>query len=352
MKLIHKDIKKGIIKISIDNKNDLWYLSTIIDKGDFVKGKTIRKIKIGEGKESKIKIVKKPVFLKISIEKIDYSPEVLRIGGNITDGPEDVSRGSHHSFSLKEGKEITIIKEKWLKFQIDKIEEACEEASAPIVLCVFDREEAFFAKLVKKGYEPLSAMKGDVAKKGDETIKGTNFYAKIISQLKDYLERFKSSHAIVASPSFWKDEMMKELKDDSLKKKIILATVSSVGKTSFNELIKRDEVKSALKSERFAKEMNLVENIMAGISKGGLAAYGIDEVKNAVDSGAVSTLIVSDNLIKKSRKEDKYEAIEKMLKSVESMDGEVFIVSSEHEGGKKLDGIGGIGALLRYRISY
>ena len=41
-------LKNGEIKVKIENPDDFWYLTTIIDKGDLVKGKTIRKIKLGE----------------------------------------------------------------------------------------------------------------------------------------------------------------------------------------------------------------------------------------------------------------------------------------------------------------
>ena len=45
MKKIFEDLKHGIVKIKIENLDDLWYLSTIVDKGDLVKGETFRKIK-------------------------------------------------------------------------------------------------------------------------------------------------------------------------------------------------------------------------------------------------------------------------------------------------------------------
>ena len=32
--------------------------------------------------------------------------------------------------------------------------------------------------------------------------------------------------------------------------------------------------------------------------------------------------------------------------------GEIEIISSEHEGGKKLDGLGGIAAILRFKLNY
>jgi len=43
--------------------------------------------------------------------------------------------------------------------------------------------------------------------------------------------------------------------------------------------------------------------------------------------------------------------IDELMKTVEKMRGEIHIISGEHDGGKKLDGLGGIGGLLRFRIS-
>ena len=59
MKLIHSDIKKGIVKVKVENLDDLWYLNRIIEKNDFIKGKTLRKIKIGEETQRKQKTIKK-----------------------------------------------------------------------------------------------------------------------------------------------------------------------------------------------------------------------------------------------------------------------------------------------------
>ena len=44
MKIIHKDLKKGTVKVKIEDSDDLWYLSSLIDPGDFVKSKTVRKM--------------------------------------------------------------------------------------------------------------------------------------------------------------------------------------------------------------------------------------------------------------------------------------------------------------------
>src|SRR3989338_3406954 len=124
MKQIYSNLKKGEIKVKVENMDDLWYLSTIIDPGDFVKGKTIRKIKLGDKEERAVKIIKKPVFIKINVEKIDFSntSNILRVRGKIVEGPDDISKGQYHTFNVEENAIITVIKEKWLKFQLDKLE--------------------------------------------------------------------------------------------------------------------------------------------------------------------------------------------------------------------------------------
>ena len=50
--------------------------------------------------------------------------------------------------------------------------------------------------------------------------------------------------------------------------------------------------------------------------------------------------------------EDKYGGIENIMKIVDNTKGDILIVSSDHEAGKKLDGLGGIAAILRYKINY
>ena len=98
--------------------------------------------------------------------------------------------------------------------------------------------------------------------------------------------------------------------------------------------------------------MKLVEELLNEISKEGLAAYGIKEVKRATESGAAKTLLLTDAFINKVREQDKYKEIDKMMKITEKTDGDIHIISSDHEGGQKLDGLGGIGAILRYKMDY
>lgn len=354
MKLLFKDIKKGEVRIKTENQEDLWYLSNIVDEGDLIKGKTLRKIKIGEKEQRSLKIIKKPVFIQIKTEKIEFAKDSsnLRLLGKITQGPEDVPLGTHHSFNIEENSIITIKKEKWLRFQLDKLKEACQGKISKILIVVHDREEAYFALMKKYGYTILTTIKGSVQKKDmEQQIKG-NFYLEILKQIKEYVNRYGINNVILASPAFWKEDLMKELKDEELKDRIILATCSSVGKNGIEEVLKRPETKEALKQDRISKETNLVESLLEEISKNSLAVYGLEETENASFAGAVKILLVTNAFIQKSRQENNYEKIDNMMKSVEQQKGEIDIISFEHEAGKKLNGLGGIAAILRYKLNY
>ena len=346
MKIIHQNLKQGEIKVEIENADDLWTLSSIIEEKDIVKGKTFRKIKASETAQA----IKKPVFLSLNVEQVEFSETTtqLRITGKVIESPEDVPHGSFHSFALEQGSTITIIKEEWPKYQIEKLKEASESKAPKILICVFDREESTFALLKRKGYEILLNVKGDVVKKRIPEKPKTVFYEQIIKHLEEYSKRFELDKIIVASPSFWKEELYEYLKNNQLKQKIMQANCSGADENAIKEVLKRDELKELLKQDRASKEVKIVEELLAQISKDGKASYGKKEVLQSVEDGAVETLLVSDGLIKKTRSEEKFAELEKIMKLAEKNGAKIIIISSEHEGGKKLDGLGGIAALLRY----
>ncbi|MBI2673154.1 mRNA surveillance protein pelota [Candidatus Woesearchaeota archaeon] len=357
MQIIHQDFKNGEIKVKITELEDLWYLSHIIDKKDKITGRTIRKIKLDKEGEKSGNIIKKPAVLSIETEKVEFNPEsgILRISGVIREGPEDVQKGVFHTINVEENSIITIKKPQWLKFQIEKLKEASNKSTPNILICVMDRDEASFALLKKYGYEMLSDISGEVEKKyAKENLKEGAFYSDLIKKLQDYVNRFNIEKVIIASPAFWKEDLFKEIqkKDLNLAKKITVATCNNTGKNGIDEVLKRDEVKSVLKQERLIKETNLVERLLMEIAKDNLGVYGFNETKDAVRAGAVEVLLVSDDLIKKLREKEEYEGLDNLMKNVEAASGEIFIISVEHDAGKKLKGLGGIGAILRYKLKY
>jgi protein pelota len=347
MKMIFKDLKHGLIKVKVDGSQDMWALSTLIEVGDSVSGMTERKIKLG-GSDEKSKISKRIVHLKILVEKIDYDTS-LRVSGKIIEAPDDIPKGDYHTFDISEGVVITIEKESWSRYSLKKLDDAINVKLANILIVAFDREEAIFAVLKNQGYEILPSLKGDVSKK-DMEEKKSNFYQEIYKQLLDYDQKYLFDNIVVASPAFWKEYLLKEIKDDNLRKKIVLATCSSVDEGSINEILKRPELKTVLAKDNAARELKLIEELLEQISKDN-AAYGLREVDAKIIIGNVSTLLVSENLILRMRHEKRYDILESLMTSAESLNAEIRIISSE-EAMKKLDGLTGIAVLLRYKENY
>src|SRR3989338_8670283 len=336
MKLLHSNLKKGEVKVLTQNLDDLWYVRNIIDPGDMVQGKTFRKIKSSSGDAKSKDATKKSIFVRLEVENVEFGKHsnILRVSGVIREAPEDVPRGEHHTFNVDDNTTITIIKEEWLKYQLDKLKEASSETKSAILIVVHDREEAYFALFKKYGYEVLSHIEGEVQKKREENTKKENFYLSVIKNMEEYAERYEIKQVILASPAFWKEDLMKEIKNQELKKMIIPATCSSATKNGIEEVIKRPEVRVALQQERAAKEMVKVEELFTEIAKNNLAVYGLKETENASNIGAVKELLITDSLIQKSRQENFYKQIENIMRIVDKAKGEIEIISSEHEGGK------------------
>lgn len=351
MKLL-SSLKKEV-RLRAETLDDLWCLSQIIEPGDIVSGKTERKIKLGSEEQRKVRVVKKHVFMKIKVEKVEFSrySNVLRVSGTIVEASEDIQKGSYHTFNIEQGTVFKVEKQEWLRFQRDRLKQAASEKVVKVLIVVLDREEAYFALMKRYGYDLLSSFRGDVQKKGVEE-KESSFYKDIIKKIEDYVERYEIVKIVIASPAFWKEELMKNLKDDELKQKITLATCSSADESSINEVLKRPELQQVLKEERVAKEQNLVEELLQEISKNGLAAYGLNETENAANASAVKILLITDDFIQKTREEGNYQKVDSVMRIVEKTRGDVVIISSEHDGGKKLNGLGGIAGLLRFKLSY
>lgn len=124
---------------------------------------------------------------------------------------------------------------------------------------------------------------------------------------------------------------------------------------SLNEVLKSPEVLSRLKDTRYARETRLVDDFMTLLRKDdGRAWYGPREVERAVEKGAVGrgggVLLISNSLFRAPdvATRRRWVGLVDTVKDVEG--GEVRVLSSEHESGKRLDGLGGVAAILTFPL--
>ncbi len=347
MKVIFKDLKHGEIKIVPENLDDIWHLYNIIDKGDLVKAITYR---TDEQKEDKIrskKVEKKRMKLGIRVADVKFHEfsDRLRIHGTIEEGPQDL--GSFHTLNIDADKmeALTIIKQEWRDYQLQRIDEAVKLRNQEIITFVsLDEDDATIAVLRQSGVQFITEISSKRSGKMFES-KDTNpdFFGEILSVVKT--NKKKDSTLVIVGPGFTKDHFLKfgKEKDSQLFEKCIVHGTGQPGMNGINEAIKTGIIEQITKENRVVYETNLIEKLFTEIKKDGLSTYGKDEVKNALQNGAVDRLLITDTMIRKDLGEE-------LLKLAKENKSEFTIINTMHEAGKKMEGIGGVGALLRFKI--
>ena len=353
MKIIKENEKEGIVEIVPETLDDLWHLSHIIEVGDNASSKTTRRIQDTSGDKIRgDRGVKKTFYLGLDIENVSFHlfTGKLRLTGVITRGPEDlIPLGSHHTLEVKLNTPITIKKERWPKWAIKRLNQAIEASKKlSAIIVVLEDDTATLGLMRQYGIEYYGPIKGNVSgkrivdKNRQKNI--VQFYEKVVESI----EKFDSiQNIIIAGPGFVKNDFYDYIKDKhaDLAKISIIEPTGSGGRNGISEVLKKGTVEKLTSENRVALEMSAVDNLLTEIAKNSSkVAYGLRETKKAVDLGAVSQLLILDTKVASENMGD-------AMDMVENMKGDVMVISSEHEGGKQLESLGGMAAILRYEIA-
>ncbi|MER2013878.1 MAG: mRNA surveillance protein pelota [Methanobrevibacter sp.] len=353
MKIINQDTKEGIVEVVPQTLDDLWHLSHIVEVGDNASSKTTRRIQDNTGDKLRSdRGVKKTFYLGLDIENISFHlfTGKLRLTGVITRGPEDlIPLGSHHTLEVKLNTPLTIKKEKWPKWAIKRLNQAIDASKKlSALIIVLEDDTATIGLMRQFGIEYYGPIKGNVSgkrildKNRQKNI--VQFYEKVIESIEkfDYIENI-----IIAGPGFVKNDFYDYIKDKhkDLAKIAIIESTGSGGRVGISEVLKKGTVEKLTSENRVALEMMAVDNLLSQIGKNSSKiAYGLKETTNAINLGAVSELLILDTKVASENMGD-------LMDMVENMKGEVLVISSEHEGGKQLESLGGMAAILRYEIA-
>ncbi|MEM5804629.1 MAG: mRNA surveillance protein pelota [Candidatus Aenigmatarchaeota archaeon] len=326
------DLRHGIAKITPESDDDLWVLSEIITPGSFVKALTLRSVEVRRGSE-KEKVGKRPMVLKIKVEKVDLG-ETLRLGGNIIEGPEGVSH-DWHTIDVTPGVHLTVERE-WKKWEIDKVKAAARQAE-PVHVAILDESE-YDLYLVKERRRHLFRLLGPGHSKKEGKSRKPEYFAEIIADL----ARRDIRHLVIAGPGFIKEELAKEIreKEPALAKKMVMEGCNDTGEAGFNEVVKRKVLERVTRQSRISDETAAVEDFLEEMGKDGKVAYGAAEVTKAADAGAVDTLLISSKKVRENAG---------LMDIVEKNGGKIMVISGEHPAGERFLAMGGIAAFLRYK---
>jgi peptide chain release factor subunit 1 len=165
----------------------------------------------------------------------------------------------------------------------------------------------------------------------------------LADELRNFFEKDldKLVGILVGGPGLLKEEFVKEdYLPYNLKQKVLgIFDTAYSNEYGLKELI--EKAKDILEKTEYVKEVELVKTFFEHLGKNtGLVVYGFDDVKKALEMGAVDTILIS---------EDYKDKINEILELIRQTNAKVEIISKNHPEGEQFANFR-IGAILRFRI--
>jgi peptide chain release factor subunit 1 len=243
------------------------------------------------------------------------------------------------------------------EFVLEPLKEMLE-VSEIYGLVVIDRSEATIGMLEGKQIKILQHMDSFVpgkTEKGGQSaaryarireVMAKEFFRKVADAIKkNFWEMKKLKAIIVGGPGPTKEDFLKEGQIvTALKEKII--GVKDIGYADAHGIDLLVECSGDIMAEQeIIKEKKLFEDFFTKLAKQPeKVAYGLEDVRKALEAGAVDLLIISKKLDRKYIAE--FEAL------AAQMSTKIEIVTEETEEGEQFKNLGRVGALLRYQIKF
>lgn len=361
MKIVKRVLKEGKIVLKIETLDDLWHLYNTVGPNDIVISRTSRRVRVGDEDSRKSDSVRKIMMLKLQVEDVSFHnfSNRVRLKGVILEGPKDlVNIGSYHTINVETGNTLTIIKEHWPKFVLDRLKEATKSQLRPMCLIVTIEDgtaELFLA--ADSGIQEAVRIRTTISRKrGDQKSHDASmkdFFTDTLLALRSQLEQHDFGLIVIAGPGFVKDHFRDFLVGAKIKDlpPVVAESANSIGVPGAKEILFRGVISKAVTELKVETETRLVESLIEHISKDdGLGAYGNDEVSSAIQYGAVEELLITDKKLREGAEKER-RWMDALIRNTEKTRGSFHIVSTEHPAGHQLQRLGGIGAILRFRIA-
>ena len=345
MRLEVIDGKHGVIKVRVDYEDDLWLLSLLISRGDFVKSVTSRDVSLGEEKR------RIPMVLTISVEKLEFQAFTnrLRIHGVVVDGPERFGvKGSHHTISVGIGDEITLYKSFWSP----KLLEEFLKLVRPIklILVAIDFDEYSVALVQSQGMKIIDErnISLPISGEGFEEAKEEEL-RELAKRIIETAKRFNVNTIIVASPSNIKNELKSYIEALNQGVRVYTDTVANGGYAGLQELLNRDVVRRILSDLAISEAGEILSEFDYLLAKDiNRIAYGLDSIEFAVNIGAIEKLAIIDEML--SSFDNTKDRVENILRVAAEKNAKIVIVPTDSPPGQRIKMLGGAIAILRYSI--
>ncbi|MDZ7702135.1 MAG: mRNA surveillance protein pelota [Halobacteriales archaeon] len=334
-----------------EHLDDLWHLQYVLEPGDRVGGETSRRVQRDDEQLRDTGGQREPMSVTLAVEEAEFHEFAnrLRVSGEIVACSREDEVGHHHTLNVEPFDELSIEKV-WKPDQNERLEQAEESADRPdVVIATVEEAAAHVHSVSQAGAEERTSLTGPTGKGEYARDRSELFTA-----LGDVLSNMDPDAVILAGPGFTKQDALDHIEDahPELVERITVVDTASVGDRGVHEVFSRGAVDEVLAETRLAAEAQAIDELMRRVKSGVKAVYGPEAVERAAEFGAVEELLVLDERLRAQRGGSGEWPIDvnDVIQTVEQKGGEVTVFTSEFDPGRQLEGLGGIAALLRYRI--
>ena len=328
----------GEIRLFPESIDDLWHLQHLVAPGDLVFATTFRSVDTPGDKLRPEKVEKRPVRLGVRIERVEFSEHGirLRLSGVIEHG---IDIGAYHTINVETGFEISVIKQ-WRPHELERIDRAVKSSAFGLIhILTIEEGEAELFRLRQYGPESVVTFSSGSGK-GGESDNRPAFFEQVLAPLTAI-----EGPLIIAGPGFIKDDFVKHAKNrgSPVAEKAISVETRRIGRGAVQDVIGKGVLEKLIDDIQLSREVRFMDEVLCRIAQDGAVTYGRQEVKDAIGFGAAEQVLIADTLLRDP-------VIISLIESAEAMRATVVVLSSSFEPGERLVALGGIAALLRYKM--
>ena len=347
-----KRLDEGV-RLRVETEDDLWVLAQVFRPGCSVGMLSHRRdSSTGTQNDGRAKSAeRKPMWIVLEVEKTEFAvfTDNLRAHGIIKEAKIDI--GSHHTHIISSRDEIELTMPGGLP-KSDKalLREAQSAGSkAKTGLIVVENDEIVLYQVSTHGIREVSqfSMRGGGKQADDSTSVRRGFFERVAKESQMiFPDRVP---LVICGPGMAREQFESHLRSQGAQNQILNSATSIGGRSGANEVLAKGLADSVLGEHALVQQIKSIEEGLARISTDGAVAYGQVQIAEAADAGAVETLVIDAALLRSPDSSIRKDW-EKIVGTVEASRGAVIQSSQEHDSAQQLLGLGGVIALLRWKM--
>ncbi|AKA48207.1 hypothetical protein IX51_02810 [uncultured archaeon] len=344
MRILEEDKEKQSLSIHVQNIDDLWYIHNIITPGDRVRMVVLRRQDKQDDMTRSKEQSRKPMLLTVEVSDVEFQEfsSKIKVLGTIVEGKEGLI-GEHQSFMIGTEDTFELIKAAWSDEQKEMLREGSESTFGQGYCFVgIDDEEASVFILRSYGIQGMGKVSAGKSGKDYETHYSEKEYLlEVIKTIRTTIS--PDIPVIVLGAGFTREKLVNMLKSDPAfsGRQIFSYATARSDEGGIYEFLSKEESEKIFSASRMVNERKLLEQFFKNLKTNDLSVYGKDAVKEALKTGAVEDLIMTEEKFRSNESRE-------LLELAKNFSSRVHIFSVHDDSGLSVKKFGGYCAILRF----